>query len=268
MALRSANMNIMIRAAENAGRTLIRDFNEIAQLQISRKSPIPFMQKAKEKAAEIIIEELSAKRPDFAIFDQDDPALSLDVAENLFIINALEGEENYAHALPFWCITIHFIKMGKTKASLIYDPINHELFWAQFGVGAFLNNHKLYISKRNKMAESFFAVKLPPYAEPHHSALLKQISYLSQKKSQFRDYGCTSLNIAYAAAGRFDGYFGADLDIHMINAGELYMTEAGGFCQTYWPNEDETRKGFVGSNEAFLSTLHNIIIKSYQSTKK
>lgn len=265
MAIRSANINIMVRAAENAGKTLIRDFNEIEQLQLSKKSPILFMKKAKEHATNLIQEELEGKRPDFTIASlPQDPSI-IDESENLFLFDALEGEENYAHGLPYWCIAIHFIKMGNTKASIIFDPINHELFWTQYGQGAFVNRHKLYISKRDKFKGSILSTKLPAYTEPHQQSYMKQLNYLSSKEMTFRDFGCQSLNMVYAAAGRFDGYFGAELDFHQTNATELFMTEAGGKAGYYWPNGDKSQRGFIGANEKLFFTLQKVILNSYPS---
>lgn len=267
MALRSANINIMVRAAEKAGMLLLRDFNEIEKLQISKKSPEAFMQKAREKAASILAEELQKTRSEFTILSLPQPHTILNDHEELFIFNPLEGAENFQSGIPFWCITIAYIKKGKTKAGIIFDPVTNELYWTQFGVGAFLNNTRLYMPNRKVLKQAHLVMKMPPFPELHQNAYFKQLQYLSQKCAGFRSFGCPSLELSYVAAGKFDGYIGASIDVCSYLVGELMATESGGHTKTFWPNPETSETGLLASSEGFINGLHKVILTSYASLK-
>ena len=209
----SANLNIMIKAAEKASRTLIRDFGEIEKLQVSIKGPTDFVSNADLKAEKIIIEELKKARPYYSIISEEDGSEINKDKNNTWIIDPIDGTTNFLHGVPHFAISIALRSGDEIVSGLIYDPIKNEMFYAERDNGAFFNNQRIRVSKKRELNSCLFAT----------GGESKNQTDLTLRKS-----GSAALDIAYVAAGRYDGYFQNDLNLWDIAAGIIIIKEAGG----------------------------------------
>ena len=200
----SANLNIMIKAAEKASRALIRDFGEIEKLQVSIKGPTDFVSNADLKAEKIIIEELKKARPYYSIISEEDGSEVNKDKNNTWIIDPIDGTTNFLHGVPHFAISIALKSGNEIVSGLIYDPIKDEMFYAEKENGAFFNNQRIRVSKKKNLNSCLFATG---------GNLKMKINY------QLRKSGSAALDMAYVAAGRYDGYFQNDLNLWDIAAG-------------------------------------------------
>ena len=209
----SANLNIMIKASEKASKILIRDFGEIEKLQVSKKGPSDFVTNSDLKAEKIIIEELKKARPNYSIISEENGVEINKDKDNTWIIDPIDGTINFLHGVPHFAISIALKSNNEIISGLIFDPIKDEMFFAEKDRGAFFNNRKIRVSKKNKLENCLFVT----------GGKIKQEPDLSYRKS-----GCAALDMAYVAAGRYDGYFQNNLNLWDIAAGIILITEAGG----------------------------------------
>ena len=209
----SANLNIMIKACEKASKILIRDFGEVEKLQVSIKGPSDFVSNADLKAEKIIIEELKKARPNYSIISEENGIEDNKDKENVWIIDPIDGTINFLHGVPHFAISIALKSNNEIVSGLIFDPIKNEIFYAEKNNGAFFNNHRIRVSKKNDVDDCLFATG---------GKIEKEID-LTYRKS-----GCAALDMAYVASGRFDGYFQNNLNLWDIAAGIILVNEAGG----------------------------------------
>ena len=209
----SANLNIMIKSAEKASRALIRDFGEIEKLQVSKKGPSDFVTNSDLKAEKIIIEELKKAKPNYSIISEENGIENNKDKSNTWIIDPIDGTINFLHGIPHFAISIALKSNDEIVSGLIFDPIKNEMFFAEKNNGAFFNNHRIKTSKKNNLNECLFVTGGKIKNEPD---------------IPFRKSGCASLDMAYVAAGRYDGYFQYDLNLWDIAAGIILVKEAGG----------------------------------------
>ena len=209
----SANLNIMIKAAEKASKVLIRDFGEVEKLQVSVKGPSDFVTNADKKAEKIIIEELSKSRKKFSILSEEIGEIKNSDINNVWIIDPIDGTTNFLHGVPHFAISIALKSNNEIISGLIFDPIKNEMFYAEKNNGAYFNNKRMKVSRKKILEECLFA-----------TGGKKEIkSDLNTRKS-----GSAALDIAYVAAGRYDGYFQNHLNLWDIAAGIIIVKEAGG----------------------------------------
>jgi len=209
----SANLNIMIKAAEKASKVLIRDFGEVEKLQVSIKGPSNFVTNADKKAEKIIIEELSKSRKKFSILSEEIGEIKNSDINNVWIIDPIDGTTNFLHGVPHFAISIALKSNNEIISGLIFDPIKNEMFYAEKNNGAYFNNKRMKVSRKKILEECLFA-----------TGGKKEIkSDLNTRKS-----GSAALDIAYVAAGRYDGYFQNHLNLWDIAAGIIMVKEAGG----------------------------------------
>ena len=209
----SANLNIMIKAAEKASKVLIRDFGEVEKLQVSVKGPSDFVTNADKKAEKIIIEELSKSRKKFSILSEETGEIKNSDINNVWIIDPIDGTTNFLHGVPHFAISIALKSNNEIISGLIFDPIKNEMFYAEKNNGAYFNNKRMKVSKKKILEECLFA-----------TGGKKEIkSDLNTRKS-----GSAALDMAYVAAGRYDGYFQNHLNLWDIAAGIIIVKEAGG----------------------------------------
>lgn len=235
MALRSALMNVMVRAVEKAGKALLRDFGEVEHLQVSRKGPGNFVSTADHKSEKILMEELGRARPDFGFWMEESGThnspngkeASASKGER-WIIDPLDGTLNFLHGMPLWAVTVAAERDGEVVAGVIYEPVTDYLFWAEKGVGAFVNNQRLRVSARGDLGDALLAVGFPLRGEFHDDADYKLLESLTGKVAGWRRLGATSLNLAYTAAGRFDACIAKRMNPWDTAAGLLMIREAGG----------------------------------------
>jgi myo-inositol-1(or 4)-monophosphatase len=208
----SANLNIMIKAAEKASKILIRDFGEIEKLQVSLKGPSDFVTNADKKVEKIIIEELSKSRKKYSIISEEAGEIVKSDTENVWIIDPIDGTTNFLHGVPHFAISIALKSKKEIVAGLIFDPIKNEMFYAEKNNGAYFNNQRIRVSKKKNLEECLFATGGKEF----------KINLNTRK------LGSAALDMAYVAAGRFDGYFQGNLNIWDIAAGIILVEESGG----------------------------------------
>ena len=208
----SANLNIMIKASEKASKVLIRDFGELEKLQVSKKGPTDFVTNADIKAEKIIIEELKKARPNYSIISEENGIEKNKDKSNTWIIDPIDGTINFLHGIPHFAISIALQFNNEIVSGLIFDPIKNELFYAEKNNGAFFNNQRIRVSKKNNINECLFAI-----------GKIKNKPDLTYRRS-----GCAALDMAYVASGRYDGYFQNNLNLWDIAAGIIIIKEAGG----------------------------------------
>jgi len=233
MLVRSAILNVMTRAAEKAGRALVRDFGEVELLQVSRKGPADFVSNADRKAEKIVSEELLKARPDFSLLMEEGGAVTGADPDRRFIIDPLDGTTNFLHGIPHWAISIGFEERGELLAGVIYDPIKDELFWAERGKGAFVNDRRIRVSARQRLSEAVLATGVPHLGIQEgagKAVFLKRLEKAMNACAGVRRFGAASLDLAYVAAGRYDGYWERGLSPWDVAAGIVIVREAGGFA--------------------------------------
>lgn len=221
-------LNVMIGAARKAGRALARDFGEVENLQVSRKGPSDFVSSADLKAEKTLFEELSKVRPGYGFVMEERGVVEGTDKTNRWLVDPLDGTTNFLHGLPHFAISIGLEREGVLIAGVIYNPARDELFWAEKGQGAYLNDKRLRVAGRTDMRDALFATGTPFFGKPGHDQALKEIGSVIGKSAGIRRWGAAALDLAYVAAGRFDGYWERGLNVWDIAAGAVMVREAGG----------------------------------------
>ena len=213
MNILSPNLNLMIKAGEKASKKLIRDFGEVENLQVSIKGPTDFVSNADLNAEKIIINELSKLKKNYSILSEEAGFIKNKDDKNVWIIDPIDGTSNFLHGIPHFAISIALESHGEIISGLIFDPIKNEMFYAEKNNGSFLNNKRIRVSKKKHINACLFATNGSKY---------KNIDVPTRKT------GCAALDMAYVAAGRFDGYFQDNLNLWDVAAGIILVKEAGG----------------------------------------
>ena len=219
----SSNLNIMIKAAEKASKSVIRDFGEVEKLQVSKKGPYDFVTKTDKHVEKILIEELSKTKKNYSFLSEEVGSIKNKDQDNVWIIDPIDGTTNFLHGIPHFAICIALQSKKEIVSGLIFDPIKDEMFFAEKNKGAFLNNHRLRVSNKNSIEDCLFSSN-------HEGVKFSDLN--------MRYGGCAALDLAYVAAGRFDGYFEKGLKSWDIAAGELLVKESGGLVTDYAGNND------------------------------
>ena len=221
----SANLNVMIKAAEKASKSVIRDFGEVEKLQVSKKGPYDFVTKTDKNVEKILIEELSKIKKNYSFITEETGVIKNNDKENIWIIDPIDGTTNFLHGIPHFAICIALQSKEEIVSGLIFDPIKDEMFFAEKDKGAFLNNQRLRVSKKNSIDDCLFS--------SNHEGV--KFSNLNMRYS-----GCAALDLAYVAAGRLDGFFHNKINLWDIASGILLVQEAGGMVNNI--NQFETDK--------------------------
>lgn len=258
MAIRSALITVMERAVEKAAKGLKRDFGEVEHLQISRKGPGDFVSNADLKAQEILRAELARARPEFGFIMEEGDEKHTDKPFR-WIIDPLDGTTNFLHAVPHWAISIAAAQGDQILAGMVYNPISDEMFWAEKGMGAYSNHQRLRVSARTDLSECLIATGIP-FKGHDIPDFMPQLNRLAPQVAGTRRFGAASLDLAYVAAGKFDGYWETGVQSWDIAAGLLLVTEAGGKITSLKPDTSPLASGsLVASNQAIHIPLLNII---------
>ncbi|AQS88908.1 inositol-1-monophosphatase [Neoasaia chiangmaiensis NBRC 101099] len=233
----SPHMTVMQNAAQKAARRLLRDFAEVEQLQVSIKGPGDFVSQADLRAETTIREELARARPGYAFLMEESGASGGDNWTWRWIVDPLDGTSNFLHGIPQWAISIGLqrkLSDGLTEmaAALVYNPVNNEMFWAEKGVGAFLNERRLRVSARREMSEALFATGIPFAKVPAQRRLpfARTLGALMPQVAGIRRFGAAALDLAWVAAGRYEGFWEIGLKPWDCAAGLLLVREAGGYA--------------------------------------
>ena len=243
----SANLNIMIKASEKASKALIRDFGEIEKLQVSVKGPLDFVSSADTKAEKIIIEELRKSRKNYSILSEENGSQINKDKNNVWIIDPIDGTTNFLHGFPHFAISIALKSNNEIVSGLIYDPIKDEMFYGEKNNGAYFNNQRIRVSKKKKLENCLFA-----------TGRIDSEKNKTNKNITIRRSGSAALDMAYVAAGRFDGYFQKNLNIWDIAAGIIIVKEAGGMINEINLDQKNKIKVLASSNEINEKLVKNL----------
>ena len=245
MILISSNLNVMIKAAEKASKSVIRDFGEVEKLQVSKKGPRDFVTKTDKRVENIIIEELSKTKKNYSFLSEEIGTINNKDKDNIWIIDPIDGTTNFLHGIPHFAICIALQSKKEIISGLIFDPIKDEMFFAEKNKGSYLNNQRMRVSKKNILEDCLFS--------SNHDGI---------KFSSFnmRCTGCAALDLAYVAAGRLDGFFYNSINIWDVAAGSLMVQEAGGVVNDIYKfdnNSINIRASNDGINNIMLKNLEN-----------
>ena len=245
MPVASGLIRVMIDAARKAARGLARDFGEAAQLQVSRKSIADFVSTADLKAEKTLYEELSRARPKFGFIMEEQGEIEGADNSNRWILDPLDGTTNFLHGLPHYAISIGLERDRQPYAGVIYNPASDELYWAEKGQGAWLNNTRLRVSGRTDLTEALFATGIPFVGRGDHAQFLKEAQAVMGATAGIRRFGAASLDLAFTAAGRFDGFWERGLASWDVCAGIVLVREAGGFVTEIEGGSDPLNAGSI-----------------------
>ena len=241
----SSNLNIMIKAAEKASKSVIRDFGEVEKLQVSKKGPRDFVTKTDKRVEKIIIEELSKTKKNYSFLSEEIGAINNADRDNIWIIDPIDGTTNFLHGIPHFAICIAHQSKDEILSGLIFDPIKDEMFFAEKNIGAFLNNKRLRVSKKNSIDDCLFS--------SNHEGV--KFSNLNMRYS-----GCAALDLAYVASGRLDGFFHNKINLWDVAAGTIIVKEAGGIVNDlnkFDINKIDIKASSAAINDKMLKNLVN-----------
>jgi len=232
MAQGSPVVQVMIDAVRKAARPMARDFGEVQALQVSRKGPADFVSAADLKAEQTIFELLTKARPGYGFLGEERGMVEGTDKSHTFIVDPIDGTTNFLHAMPHFAITVALEREGEIQAGVTFNPILNELFWAEKGKGAYLNDTRIRVSSRREMADSLIGTGLPFLGKQGHGQAIKDIHAVGQRVAGIRRLGSAALDLAWTAAGRYDAFWERDLKPWDVAAGLILITEAGGVVST------------------------------------
>jgi myo-inositol-1(or 4)-monophosphatase len=256
MPANSALLNVMVSAARKAARSLKRDFGEVEKLQVSLKGPANFVTAADQRAEDILRTELTRARPGYGFLGEEGGRHEGTDSTHTWIVDPLDGTTNFLHGLPQFAISIGLDRSGSIVAGVIYNPITDELFTAERGKGAFLNDHRLRVAARSRLNEAVVACGLPHYGRGQLELGRAELAAVQEKVAGLRRFGSAALDLAYVAAGRFDIYWERNLSPWDMAAGVLMVREAGGYVTDIDGHDAMLVKGHIAAgNEALHREL-------------
>ncbi|MGD0331809.1 MAG: inositol monophosphatase family protein [Xanthobacteraceae bacterium] len=261
----SAILNVMIKAAYRAGRSLKRDLGEVENLQVSLKGPRNFVTAADRRAEEIVREELGKARPDYGFLGEEGGARPGTDTSHRWIVDPLDGTTNFLHGIPHFAVSIALERNGAIVAALTFNPANDELFVAEHGKGAFLNNRRIRVAARKRLAEAVVACGLPHFGRGDLALARCEIAAAQQHFAGLRRYGAATLDLAWIAAGRLDAYWERDLSPWDLAAGMLLVREAGGFITDLDGGDAVLTKGQVAAGN---DTMHHELLRLLKEAGK
>ncbi len=259
----SANLNLMMKAARAAGRSLAKDFREVENLQVSLKGAGDFVSKADITAEQIIRDQLTEARPNYGWMGEESEETHGEDPTRRWIVDPLDGTTNFLHGMPHWAVSIALEHKGEIVAGVVYDPSKDEMFFAEKGQGAWMNEARLRVSGRAKMIESVFSTGIPFAGRPGLPENLQELARLMPACSGVRRWGAASLDLTYVAAGRYEGFWERGLKAWDIAAGIIIVREAGGLVEPIGSNETLIEDGnIIASNEVIFDKFSGIIRKT------
>jgi myo-inositol-1(or 4)-monophosphatase len=256
----SALLNVMIAAARKAARSLKRDFGEVENLQVSLKGPANFVSAADRRAEETLYAELSKARPGYGFLGEEGGVREGDDKTHRWIVDPLDGTTNFLHGIPQFAISIALEREGAIVAGLVYNPANEELFIAEKGKGAFLNDRRIRVAGRKQLREAVLACGLAHIGHGDHEVVKRETGAMLSEVAGLRRMGAAALDLAWVAAGRFDGYWERSLSPWDIAAGIILVREAGGFVSDCEGAEEMLEKGsVVAGNETIRKDIVRVL---------
>ena len=243
----SPNLNLMIKACEKAAKVIIRDFGELENLQVSKKGPKDFVTKTDKRVEKILIEELSKSKKNYSIISEETGIINNKNKNFFWIIDPIDGTTNFLHGIPHFAISVALKKENEIISGLIFDPIKNEIFYAEKNCGAYVNNHRVRVSKKSNIEDCLFASNNDGVKSIH-------------PKLSLRNTGCAALDLAYVGCGRLDGFFHNKINIWDIAAGKIIIEEAGGKVNdinNFSINKIDIRAGNPNIYEKMIKKLDN-----------
>ena len=270
----SPHMTVMQNAAQKAAKRLLRDFNEVEQLQVSVKGPSDFVSQADIRAEQTLKEELSKARPGYAFLMEESGASGSENWSWRWVVDPLDGTTNFLHGMPHWAISIGLERRlpdggSEVAAALVYAPPADEMFWAEKGVGAFVNERRLRVSARREMSHAVFATGIPfgAVSAARRLAFSRTLSALMPQVAGIRRFGSAALDLAWVAAGRFDGYWELGIKPWDIAAGLLLVREAGGFATSAHDGDPRDTAEVVAGNPNLHPKLREVVLDGMQALR-
>ena len=262
MRLDSPQINLIIRACKKASRSLIRDFGEIENLQVSAKGPGDFVSSADKRTEKILIEELQKAHPEFGIITEETGIINKSNTQNRWIIDPIDGTMNFLNGVPQFAISIGYEENNEIKCGVIFNPITNEMFAAEKGNGAYLNNSRIRVSNKKNVKDSLLVTGGPKQASKIKEQIFSEYIHLSKNASNIRKFGSAALDMAYVACGRFDGYWQREINYWDIAAGIIIVKEAGGFVEFFEQTTNTHLKmNILASNASIHEALKDLIAK-------
>jgi myo-inositol-1(or 4)-monophosphatase len=259
----SPALNVMIAAARKASRPLIRDFGELENLQVSLKGPGDFVTSADQRTEKILIEELSKARPGYGFQCEETGRVEGSDKTHRFIIDPIDGTTNFLHGVPIFAISIALERAGELVSAVVYNPIADEMYVAEKGSGAYLNDKRLRVAARKAMGDALFATGLPFSGKGGHALALAEVGAVLAISPGIRRCGSAALDLAGVAAGRFDGFWERGLNSWDIAGGVLLVREAGGMVTDLNGGQDMLGKGTVlATNEALYPQITKLLAEA------
>jgi len=256
---RSALMNVMVQAAMKAGRSLARDFGEVQNLQVSLKGPGDYVSQADKRAEEIVHAELSRARPGYSFLMEESGTIEGDDGQHRWIVDPLDGTTNFLHGIPIFAVSIGLERQGQLVAGVVYNPAMDELYTAERGGGAFMNDRRLRVSARTKLVDAVIGTGIPHIGRGNHPNYLIELRHVMADSAGVRRMGAAALDLCYVAAGRLDGFWEETLSPWDVAAGTVIIREAGGFVTDRHGGQTMFDSGsIVAGNEA----IHKVLMKT------
>ena len=262
MRLNSPQINLITKACMKASRSLIRDFGEIENLQVSSKAPGDFVTSADKRTEKIIIEELLKAHPNYGIISEEAGYINKSNKNNRWIIDPIDGTMNFLNGIPQFAISVAYEEENEVKCGIIFNPVTNEMFSAEKGSGAYLNNSRMRVSNKRKLSEALIVTGGPKQASKIKKKIFSEYISISSQVSNVRKFGSAALDMAYVACGRFDGYWQRELNYWDIAAGIILIKESGGFVNFF--EEDmkvPLKKNIIASNSIIHKELRHLIDK-------
>ena len=262
MRLNSPHINLIVKACMKASRSLIRDFGEIENLQVSEKGPGDFVSSADKRTEKILINELQKAHPEYGIITEETGVINKSNIKNRWIIDPIDGTMNFLNGIPQFAISIGYEEDGEIKCGVIFNPILNELFCAEKGNGSYLNNSRIRVSKKKKIKDALLVTGGPKGISKIKKKIYSEYVNVSNNVSNVRKFGSAALDMAYVACGRFDGYWQRELNYWDVAAGIIIIKEAGGFVDFF---EEDTnlplKKNILATNSNIHDELRELIKK-------
>ena len=262
MRLNSPQINLISKACIKASRSLIRDFGEIENLQVSSKGPGDFVSSADKRTEKILIEELQKAHPEYGIVTEETGIINKSNINNRWIIDPIDGTMNFLNGVPQFAISIGYEENGEIVCGVIFNPIMNEMFIAEKGNGAYLNNTRMRVSNKKKIKDALLVTGGPKGASQIKDKIFSEYINVSNNVSNVRKFGSAALDMAYVACGRFDGYWQRELNYWDIAAGIIILKEAGGFVDFFEDDENlPFKKNILATNANIHDELKGLINK-------
>jgi len=263
MRINSPRMNVIYNACMKASKSLIRDFGEIEKLQVSSKGPGDFVTAADKRTEKIIIEELLKAHSDYGILSEEIGEINKKNKDQRWIIDPIDGTLNFLNGIPHFAISVAYEEKGEIVCGFIFDPIKDETFFAEKGSGAFFNNSRIRVSKKNKLKNSVLLTGGPKFNSPKKNNIFQEYIKISNLvDAPVRKFGSAALGLSYVAAGRFDAYWEWELNYWDVAAGIVILKEAGGYIEFMEPGDPTSyKRNIIATNSSIHEEFKAALVK-------